>query len=413
LLLEVKQATDDEDDIFMRRPALFPESNEGIAQRVLALPRVGSRLTDSLIEDLQSSGQRVLPLTAYPRRPLPEPVIEAAYAAISQMSHAPAQGLPDLRASIARRLTDELSVSVSAEQVVITNGAMDALNVALTALLDPDDEVLIFSPCYFFEGIVRLAGGHPRYVRLEEKEGYAFDAQKLEASISARTKAILFTTPNNPTRHVATQEELQGIAQVALRHRLFIVTDESYDRLVYDGRRYLSIYALPDMAERTFLVRSFTKSYSLADWCVGYLVCPYRFVPSCVKVLEWRTLYNNSLAQKVAAAVLNSDDGWLDGLAEEFQRNRDLMLKELREKAGLSAVKSQGNPFLFVNVERLGISCERFSELLLTKFGVPTTPGCWHQESGHFRIAFGGKEETVREAIERIQQTVETIEARR
>ena len=383
----------------------------GVARRVLALPRVGSRLTDSIISHLNASGREVLRLTAYPQRPLPETVVEAACRTIRSMGHAPAQGLPGLRERIAARLTGEFRAAVSPVDVVVTNGAMDALNIALTMLLDPKDEVAIFSPCYFFEGMVRLAGGRPRYVPLDEGAGYVLDLDKLQAAISAKTKAILLTSPNNPTGHVATEAELRGIADMAMRRGLFVIADESYDRLIYDGRAHLSIRAVPGMAERALVVRSFTKSYSLSEWRVGYLVCPHEMVQAAVKLLEWRTLFNNYLSQKVAAEVLDCGDEWLADLADAFQRNRDLMIAGLRDAAGVSVTRPDGSPFLFPNIEQLGIPCEQFAEILLTNYGVPVIPGCWHQECGHFRIPFGGDENVVVEATRRIREAVEAIRA--
>ena len=371
---------------------------------MIELPRVGSRIVDSEIARLRASGREVLPVTAYPDRPLPDTVLEVIQKAARKMEHAPSQGLLELREAIGARLTRELAVSVESGEIVVTSGAMDALNIVFNALLDPGDEVLIFSPCFFFEGLIRLARGKVKYIGLDERNRYALDMEKLQDSISPRSKALLLTTPNNPTGHVASDEELKAIAEMAQRWDLWVVVDESYDRLIYDGNRHRSILSVPGMKERTVLIRSFTKSFCMADWRVGYLVCPLAIVESCVEVLEWRVLYNNSLSQKVAATVLQMSDGWLSDVAAEFEHSRDLMLEGIEKSEQLHAVKPDGGPFLFVNMEKLNLPCEVFSQRLLYEFGIPTTPGCWHQECHHFRLAFGGARETQFQVVQRLEE---------
>jgi aminotransferase len=340
---------------------------------------------------------------------LPETVVQAATDAARSPRRAPAQGLPELRQAIAERLECEIGSRVDIDRVIVTTGAMDALNYALTLLLDPGDEVLVFSPCYFFDGVVRLAGGTIRYVPLQESENYAYRVQALEAAVSPRTRAILITNPNNPTGHVATGEELHAVADVAIRHSLTIVSDESFETLVYDGREHRCILGVPGLEERAILVRSFSKSYCLAGLRVGYLVAPRPMVPHCVKLLEWRTLFNPYGGQKMAAAALRAPPEWREGLALEFQGCRDTMMEGIRSATPFSAIVPQGAPFVFLNLGSPTVDCTRASDVLLRQFGVPCTAGRLHQEPGHVRIAFGGSTATIGEAVRRIGRAAGAI----
>lgn len=364
---------------------------------------------DDAIEAMRAAGKEVLPLTAYPQRPLPDAMAEAAAEAARHLRRAPAQGLPELRQAIAARLEREIGRPVDVDRIVATTGAMDALNYAMTLLLDPGDEVLVFSPCYFFDGIVRLAGGATRYVPLWEAEDYAYRIEALEASVSSRTRVILVTNPNNPTGHVATGEELAAVARVALRHSLMVVSDESFETLVYDGREHRCILGVPGLEDRAILVRSFSKSYCLAGLRVGCLVAPRSLVPHCVKLLEWRTLFNPFVTQKVAAAAITAPPEWRAGLSREFQDCRDAMMAGIRRETPFSAVLPQGAPFVFLNLGSPEVDCDRASDILLRQYGVPCTAGRLHQEPAHVRIAFGGTRETIAEAARRIGRAVETI----
>ncbi|MBI4245301.1 MAG: pyridoxal phosphate-dependent aminotransferase, partial [Planctomycetes bacterium] len=379
---------------------------ENVSHGIMELPRVGSRIIDGEIEKLCNSGHEVLPLRGYPYRSLPEHILEMVKSALKKIEHSPSQGLWELRESISSRLTEELKITVNPSEIIVTNGAMDALNIVFNVLLDVDDEVIIFSPCFFFEGIIRMAGGKIKYIKLDENDKYALDINKLESSITPKVKAILVTTPNNPTGHVATREELETISEIAKRFNIWVISDESYDRFIYDGYKHHSILSIQGARERTVLVRSFTKSFCMADWRVGYIVCPLEIVESCIKVLEWRILYNNFLSQKVAAIVLQNSEDWISDTIKGFHINRDLMFNGIKSIEQIHAVKPMGGPFFFVNIEKLSIPCEIFSRVLLYEYGIPTTPGCWHQECNHFRIAFGGEKENIYKAVERIKKAV-------
>src|SRR5580765_7723023 len=241
--------------------------------RIRAMPRVGSRVVDDRIAAMRCEGKEVLPLSAYPSRPLPPDVLERARSALEHLEHAPNRGMPGLRQAVASLHQERTDRQIDPDrEVLITAGAMHALLCTMLAILDPGDEVLLLTPSYFFDGSVGLAGGVLKPVPLDASDGFQWHVDRIERAIGPRTRAILLNTPANPTGVVASGECLEAIAKLAQRHELFVVCDESYDQMVYDGRTHVSLLAINANRSRNILVASFTKSFALAEWRVGYTI---------------------------------------------------------------------------------------------------------------------------------------------
>ena len=377
-----------------------------VATRLVRLPSVGSRDLAEKAQEVARKGVDVLPLHPYPVRGLPEHVVEAARRAMIENHEPPSRGLPRLCQTIAEGVGAEIGRPLDPEaEVLITNGGMQALNVVFRTLLNPGDEVIIPSPCYFFQGCVRLAEGVPVHVPMAEGDGYAWDLDAIEAAITPRTKVLVLNTPVNPTGYVLSEEDVRTLGGLALRHGLLVVTDESYENLVYDGQKLASIAYLPDLAPNTILIRSFTKSYAMPGWRVGYIVAAQTLVDAFTKALEWEVLHCSTVSQAAAAAAMAGPQDWLSGVAQEFEDLRDHFLAGLGATAGLSCVKPAGGPFFFLNVQQLFPSSQAASEALL-EVGIPTTPG-WHcQSDSHVRLAFGARRETLEEVLLRLTEVV-------
>lgn len=384
-------------DRAMSRPAALS------GERFLArLPSVGSRALEARIVEARRRGIDVLRLSPYPVRPLPEHVSEAAQRAIRENREAPTRGLPALREAIAATVMSETGRTIDpAREVVVTNGGMNALNVVFRALLAPGDEVLIPAPSYFFHGPVTLAGGCPVHVLMSEEHGFAWDHDALREAITPRTRAILISSPVNPTGYVASAADLEAVAQLALDAGLFVVSDESYDRLIYDGRPHLSPFARAEIADRTILIKSFTKSFAMPAWRVGYVVGPAAIIDECVRAVEWDVLYNNHVAQAAAVAAMSGSQDWLRGIADEFQSARDTLLQSLRRVDWIRCTRPGGGPFLFLDIAARFASSEAASKALL-EVGVPTTPGHYFQSDRHVRLAFGAPKPVLEDAVMRI-----------
>ena len=375
-----------------------------IAARIQSIPPVGSRVLGSRVDAARERGVDVLPLMPYSERPAGAHVAEAVEREMRRNREAPSRGLPELRAAVAAYIGDEIGRDVDAEtEVLITNGGMQALNLVFRAILNPGDEVIIPAPCYFFGGCVQLAGGRPVYVPMDESAGFAWDIKWIAEAITSRTVAIVVNTPVNPTGVVLTDRLLTAIVELADEHNLLIVSDESYDTMVYDGAEHVCVARLPGATERTVLIRSFTKSFAMPAWRVGYLVGPPDIIGACAKALEWEQLHSSHLAQAAAVAIMEGPREFQIEMASEFQRARDTIYPLVRVVPGLQVSKPAGGPFLFINISQVFQSSEDASRTLL-EVGVPTTPGHYCQSDQHVRLAVSASMAVLQEAGRRIEQ---------
>lgn len=381
-----------------------------VSDRAEQLSRVGSRGVDARVEQLQKQGRQFLRLLPYPDRQLPDHVVQAAIEAVHDPHSPPSRGLPRLREAIAARLGQELPLELEPdEQILVTSGGMHALFVSFAALLDTGDELIVPAPCYFLQGIADLLGFRIVYIPMFEAERFRFDVGRLADAVTPRTRAIFINTPVNPTGYVLTRQDLTALIELAAARGLWLVSDESYDRMLYDGARHVSPLNLPGSLPLTVLIRSMTKTYAMPAWRVGYLVAPTATIEKMTRILEWQSLYGNGVSQAAAAAALSGPQQWLDGVADEFQRNRDCMMEFIQASEHLSSVTPQGGPFVFVNASRLGVDGDFLAKYLLEECGIAATPGSTLQSSDHVRIPMGGQLDAVREAGTRLVRAAERI----
>jgi aspartate/methionine/tyrosine aminotransferase len=374
-----------------------------------ALPAVGSRELETRVAAARRDGVDVLPLNPYPVRTLPAHVLEAAKRAMRENQESPSRGLRSLREAIADDIRPELGRAVDPEsEVLVTNGAMHALNLVFRSILRPGDEVVVPAPCYFFHGCIELAGGVAVHVPMREEERFAWDHAAIRRAITRRARAIIVSSPVNPTGYVLSSADLGALARLAIERDLLLISDESYDRMVYDGAAHLSVAALPEATARTVLIRSFTKSFAMPAWRVGYIVAPASLVNLFAKALEWEFLHPSHVGQAACAAAVRGDRGWLGDIAAEFQGRRDRLLDGLSAIPRVSCAPPRGGPFVFLDVHRLYASSHAASDALLA-VGVPTTPGWYCQSDRHVRLAFGATDETLDRAVERIACLVGSV----
>jgi aminotransferase len=374
------------------------------------VPRIGSRAMDEAAAQLAENGHDVLPLKPSPSRTLPPHLLEAVERAARDVRVPPSRGLAEFRQAVAATLSSELSMTIDPEQHVLASaGGMHGLYVVFSTLLGPGDEVLAPSPCYYLEGLTRPFGAGVVYVPTSAENEYRWDCRLIESKISSHTKLLFLNTPVNPTGYVLTAGDLEQIAAMARRRSLLIVADECYDRFVYDGRKHLSIAALPAMRERTILIRSFTKSFAMPAWRIGYVVAAAALTEQFTRTLEWMTLYGSGVSQAAATAALRGPQDWLANIAAEFEAKRDLLCKGIQGLRGLSCVKPLGGPFLFLNVSQLRGTCEDIAAVLLREFGIPTVPGSCFQSTDHVRLAFGAPEAVLQELVKRLRLALERL----
>lgn len=387
-------------------------SHRSLASRITDAGKAAADVTQAKINMVKATGVDVLELSGTPASLPGQNVLEAARQSLFEKSLLPAAGIVELRQAISDKLSRENSIEAEPEtQIVITNGAMGALNVVATSLLNPGDEVLLPSPCFYgFTGLFKLAGAVPVFAPMCEADGWRLDIERLQAKVTPRTRLLCLCTPVNPTGYVFTKDDIDALAMLVERHDLWILSDESYEKQVYDGRVHLSPAAHPGLRNRTATVHSFTKSYGMRAFRIGYVVAPDSPVGEAMRrVAEWMVLAVNYTSQRAALAALTGPQDWVERFSSEFQEGRDTMTEGIRGLDGVSHITPLGGPNIFLKVSELGLSPEEFAEHLLKDFGVPTISGSEFGDSEHVRLQFGGTLKTVEEAVHRLNQAIPAL----
>lgn len=373
-----------------------------IAERAKAVRRPGWRATEAQLAELRRHGVRVLDVYGMPIRPLPKHVLSALQDSEGGiLVPPPSRGLPVLRTAIAKKLSAENGATVDPdEEVIVTNGAMQAVNIVCRTLLNPGDEVLVPSPSFFFYGMVELTGAKVVYARMREEDGWAWDVGTIAKAISHRTKLLVLCNPVNPTGYVVPEKAISALCELARQHGLYLLADESYDRMIYDGTSFTSAASLfGEYRDNLILVQSLTKSYAMSAWRIGYTVAGPQLSSHFAKILEWEILYGNVICQRAAAAAVSGPQDWLSDIPEEFAGYRDHIWARLTAIPGLSAVRPMATPYFLLNVASLGIDGDQFAASLVGDFGVPATGGSHFDAPQHVRIGFGALERSTRDEL--------------
>lgn len=383
------------------------------SRRAAGLETIGANHSARQAMALKVWGQRLAALWGTPICQPPQHVKTAVRKAVDDIRFGEAEGFAELRQAIARKLQSENAIAADPDtEIVVTYGAMEGLFATLQAVIDPGDEVLCFSPIFFFYGHIQLAGGKPVYVHLDESEGFRWNIPALERAVTERTKLLIINTPQNPTGYVADLADLEAVAALARKHDLLVLCDESYDRFVYDGRKHVSFASLPDVTDRTITVFSCSKSYALPMYRIGYVVANAGICQHIKRVHEWITFYPSNVCQSAALAAIEGPQEWLHEIPRDFERMRDLTWQGINDIRGLSAVKPQGGPYLWLNVRETGMAPEELGLLFLRDEGIETTPAHWFQSSGHLRMAFGGELAELRRVVAAMDTAMKRIRRR-
>lgn len=378
-----------------------------IANRTAAAARNGSRAMYDRADALRRRGKHVIHLTGAPPGPPPGHVLEAASRAVYENGRAPSNGLLELREAISAKLRRENGVVADpVTEVLVTHGGMQALHAAMTAILDPGDEVIFVTPCFYFFGIAELLGAVPVYVSSSEVDGFRVDPLRIAAAVTDRTKLLVLNTPVNPTGVVIPSDDLANILRLAQTRNFLILADESYEKLVFEGKSHVSIGAFEERPERVLTVHSFTKSYAMQGWRVGYVAAAGPFVAAMRKVLEHTILSGNYVAQRAATAVLTGPQDWVHEIGRRIDANRQIVLRGFRAMNPVTFVSPTGGPNIYLNVTRLGGSCSEAAVWLLEEHGVLTVPGDAFKVPGYLRFSFAGERQDLERAIAVVGEAV-------
>jgi len=333
---------------------------------------------------------------------LPDHICEAVRDSVQVKGYTPSYGEEPLRRGIAASLQAE-GIAAESKQVLITNGAMHALDVVLRALLRPGDEVLMPKPGFFIGGLVRMAGAHLVQFPSRIEDGFRPSWSAARALITPRTKILYVNTPVNPTGYVFDHEDLHAAVDLARDARLVLVSDESLSHFVYDGRRHISPLTVADESVASVLVRSFSKDYAMPGMRVGYALIPGNLFEIAAAALEWSVLCVSRPSQAAALSALTGPQAWADEMVINARARGHRLASALDALQSFECIAPAGGLNVF---PRFHGDAETFANELVIRYGIPVAPGSAFGVPGHFRMQFGGVEEDLDRALSYIREAV-------
>jgi aspartate aminotransferase len=343
----------------------------------------------------------------------PEHIKAAAIAALEAgfTKYTPSSGFPELREAIAKKLADDNGLEYRPSQVIVSNGAKHSCYNAILATCETGDEVIIPSPYWVsYPDMVRLAGAEPVIVQTSERNGWKMTAQEFENAMTPRTKMVIMNSPNNPSGAVYTREELEAIVEVAAEEDIYILSDEIYEKLVYDDAKHVSIASLSKQAyDLTITVNGFSKSYAMTGWRLGYMGAPENIAKAVDSIQSHSTSNPCSFAQKGAIAALKGDQQPLSDMHDEFDMRRNYMYDRISKIANITAVKPLGAFYILVNISQLGLTSQNFADRLLSKANVAVIPGAAFGDDRTIRLSYATSIDIIKKGLDRFQDFCRTL----
>ncbi|MBN6058225.1 pyridoxal phosphate-dependent aminotransferase [Nonomuraea sp. RK-328] len=388
-----------------------------ISTRISAISESATLAVDARAKAMKADGRPVIGFGAgEPDFPTPEYIVEAAVEAARDPrfhKYTPAGGLPELRLAIADKTLRDSGYRVEPTQVLITNGGKQAVYEAFATLLDPGDEVLVVAPYWTtYPEAIKLAGGVQVDVVTDETTGYLVTVEQLEAARTERTKVLLFVSPSNPTGAVHTREQTEEIGRWAAEHGLWVVTDEIYEHLVYDGAEFTSIAtAVPELADRVVVLNGVAKTYAMTGWRVGWLIGPPDVVRAATNLQSHATSNVANVSQMAALAAVRGDLSAVERMREAFDRRRRTMLRMLNEIPGVVCPEPKGAFYAYPSVKELlgkelrgrrPASSAELAELILEEAEVAVVPGEAFGTPGYFRLSYALGDDDLVEGVSRM-----------
>ncbi|MFY9558961.1 MAG: pyridoxal phosphate-dependent aminotransferase [Terriglobales bacterium] len=380
-----------------------------LASRLSVLTGEGALTVYLCAKELERQGRSIIHLElGEPDFHPAEPVVAALEKAVrdGKDRYCPMAGVPALKEEIAAYLDRTRTINVSPENVVIAPGCKLSLFFALMVILEPGDEVLWPDPGFpGYASITRAFGGIPIPFGLAEKDKLQPDPDEIAAKITPRTKAILLNSPCNPTGTVYTDAVQRRIAELAVQHDLYVLSDEIYARIIY-GQKYHSMLSYPGMAERTLIIDGFSKSFAMTGWRLGYTIAPPELVPHLVMLAINSYTCTAEFTQYAAIEALRDSTGATPRMVAEFQKRRDQFISDLNGVPGFRCIPPEGAFYAWVNIEETGTTAEEVCRIMLEEAGVAAIPGAAFGDIGKnfVRFSFASSTATLKQAVARIQK---------
>lgn len=399
-------------------PAAPDTGARRVSRRVGAIAESATLAVDAKAKALKAAGRPVIGFGAgEPDFPTPAHIVEAAQAAAAQPRYhryTPAGGLPELKAAIVAKTLRDSGVTITADQVLVTNGGKQAVYEAFATLLDPGDEVLVVTPYWTtYPEAIRLAGGVPVEVLTTDQDGFQPSVAALEAARTPRTKVMLLVSPSNPTGAVYPPELVTEIGRWALAHGIWVVADEIYEHLVYGDAEHLSILAaVPELADRIVLLNGVAKTYAMTGWRVGWLIGPVDVVKAASNLHSHLTANVANVSQVAAVAALSGDLTAVHEMRTAFDRRRGLIVAALREVPGFAVAEPEGAFYAYPSVVgalgrpirgRTPTTSAELAAIILEEVEVAVVPGEAFGPSGYLRFSYALGEDDLVEGVGRIR----------
>ena len=367
--------------------------------------------------ELKAQGVNVMSFAAgEPDFNTPKNIIEAAIKAMDDgyTKDTKTSGIVELRKAICKKLHQENNLNYSEEQIVVSTGAKQCLANTFLAILNKGDEVILQNPCWVsYTELIKLADGVPVIVNCDENDGYKLSAKNIEKAVTSKTKAILLNSPHNPTGIVYNKNELEEIAQIAKKYNLIIISDEIYEKLIYDGEEHVSIASLSEDAyERTIVINGLSKTYAMTGWRVGYTASSAKLAKIMSSVQSHMTSNVCSISQYAALEALTGPQDSINMMKNAFEERRNFMMKKLEEIDEVSFIKPQGAFYIMVNITyfigksingvKINNSIE-FAKMLLEEEKVAVIPGAAFGLENFIRLSYATSMEVIEEGLDKIK----------
>jgi len=385
-----------------------------LARGVSALGTESAFTVLARARELEEQGHDVIHLEiGEPDFDTPRHVSEAAFAAVraGHTHYCPSAGLPEFRSAIATELSRARGIEIPAERVLVGNGAKPFLFFVILAVCGPGDEVVIPDPSFpIYESAIRWAGATPVPLPLREERNYGLNPEELDGRLSERTKLVILNSPHNPTGGVIEAEDLDAAAAMIARTRAWVLSDEVYSRLLYEGS-FASIASVPGMLERTVVLDGLSKTYAMTGWRCGYACVPKRLVEPLTRFFVNSTSCVPPFIQHAGIAALQGPQTQVNEMLEEFRARRDLLIAGLNDLPGVSCRTPHGAFYAFPNVSALPITAERLAARLLEEAGVAVLAGSAFGAAGaeHLRLSFANSRVNLTDALQRIRALLSRI----
>jgi len=389
-----------------------------IASRMDRMAPSGIRKVNEKALAMEREGHKVLHFEiGRPDFDTPEYIKKAAFEALTagKVHYTSNFGTMELRQVIADKLNRDNNVPYKASEILVTVGLSEAVFAVLATILNEGDEILVPDPVWLnYINVPNLLGAKAVTYGLNEENGFQMDLDEIRAKITDKTRAVVIITPNNPTGGVLEEDVLNELARIAVENDLMVISDEIYERLVYDGARHISIASLPGMKERTFTMNGMSKAYAMDGWRLGYVAAPEEYVMAMNKFHQHNTTCAPAFVQAAAMAALTQEGEEVNEMVREYQRRRDYAVKAINEIEGISCQCPKGAFYIFINCKSLGMTSADLSAYLLENAKIAMVPGDVFGPGGegYLRMSFANSYENIVEGCASLKKAVEQLRAK-